>query len=141
MADPIKQDDKKLAENLRKEADKKVADAKKEAKEAADKAMADAKKIADETIAKAQAGIPEGYKPFLVKAIATGYYDGEVRTYGAKFMVANDESFGTWMEPVNESDAKRLAKRMEAEAKARKAPAGPDVDPTGVIKAAKAPLR
>jgi hypothetical protein len=72
--------------------------------------------------------------PFLVRAVAVGYFGGSLRAYGDKFEIPNDEAFGVWMEAVNEVDVKRLAARVAKEAAFRKRPAGPDVNPTGVIK-------
>lgn len=135
MAEPAKPDDaKKAADKAAADAKKAADDAKKAAKEEADRAIAAANKTAADVIAKAQAAIPEGYRPFPVKAIATGYYGGQIRVYGDKFLIENDEAFATWMEPIDESDRKRLAKLVEANAKTRKTPAPPNVRPTPAVK-------
>lgn len=135
MAEPVKPDDAKKAAAAAAADAKKIADdAKKGAKETADKAIEAANKVAAEAIKKAHDAIPEGYKPFPVKAIAVGYYDGQVRVYGQVFQCANDEAFATWMEPVNESDKKRLAERIAKDAKDRKLPAPPGTRPTPAVK-------
>lgn len=64
-----------------------------------------------------------------VRATRPGVY-GSLREQGAVFDIVDDAHLGSWMEPVEEADRKRLAVRIQHLTKHVRPPARPGVPPT-----------
>jgi hypothetical protein len=71
-----------------------------------------------------------------VRALARGYFDGQIREPGDEFDIEGSSDLGGWMMPINKADQVKLAAQLDKYAKIgiKPAPAGTRATPAMRVK-------